>query len=149
MKSKTKFLGAVGSIILALTGCTGGQTNDQKDSQFPQTTGPSDNMMAHIDAPQIVDMGVFDYRTNLKTAEIEIGNTGEAPLIISSVVAECECTKILSVDSVVQPRERGKITVSLDMTGYMNDTIYKPIYVISSDPDKHVYLIDLMADNRM
>lgn len=146
MKYKTDFLIAMVSLILVLSACNSGS---QREVRFPQMTGASDDKMACLYAPDLVDMGVFDYKTPIKTTEIEFGNIGNATLVVSSVVAECECTKILSVDSIVQPMGKGKIVVSLDMTGYMNDTIYKPIYVISSDPDKHVYTIDLMADNHM
>jgi hypothetical protein len=47
-------------------------------------------------------------------AEYEIANTGAKPLLIRQVSADCQCIKIATPTSVVQPGETAMITVMLD-----------------------------------
>lgn len=136
--------------MAALTACSKRQSSlkDIPEDYVPKSVVSKDSE-ARIECPRVVDMGVFDYKTPVKSTTIEFSNNGDAPLYINAVVAECECTKILSVDSIVQPQGKGNIVVSLDLSEYLTDTIYKAIHIISSDRERHNLPIELKADCRM
>lgn len=139
-----------GALLASCTNSTGSIKGTVSEAEPTEASRMREaGKFAHIVAPEVVDMGVFNHETPKKTTEIEIGNTGEALLHIKSVLSQCECTQILSVDSVLRPGEKGTIVVSMDLSKYLADTIYKQINVISSDPERHVLPIELMGDCRM
>lgn len=150
MRDKTKFVIIAMLTALCLAGCRDLKRSTQDDGGGLKFIEPTENdKFARLEVPEIVDMGIFDYETPIKTTEIVFRNSGDEKLCINGVVPECECTRIIRVDSVVPPKGIGKIVVSLDMSKYLADTIFKAIHIISNDPDKNVFEVNLMADNRM
>ncbi|MBP5339275.1 MAG: DUF1573 domain-containing protein [Prevotella sp.] len=147
MKNKIKILLPV-LLLFALVGCNSG-TKKESGDKMPNFYKVEGVQYAHVSVPEVVDMGVFDYKTPVKTAEIEYSNTGDAVLSISSAGVECECTEILSLDSVVQPHQAGKMVVRLNMSEYLADTIYKSVHFFCNDPDRQIVDIKLRADCRM
>lgn len=149
MKGKTKLILTAVLFFAALAGCKNSPSTSQGESGELQSSEMTDiPKFAKIVAPEVVDMGIFDKEHSIKIADVEVLNSGESTLFIRSVVPECDCTEILSVDSLVEPHEIGKIVVSLDMTKYPADTIYKTIHILSNDPECRVLNVNLMADRR-
>ena len=147
MKYKNSFLALLFFSAIAFLACNGNK--DAQQARIPQLSGYEGVAFAHIAVDSIVDMGVFDYDTPVKTQEVVVSNTGDAPLYLSTVAVECECTKICSVDSLVAPGEQGKIVVELDMNGYLTDTIFKSIHITSNDPERPIVFVELLADCRL
>ena len=134
-------------LFLFFIGCR--NVKDAEPSRLPSLSGYEGMYFAHLKVDSIVDMGIFDYDSPVKSQEIIVTNTGDATLFLSSVGVECDCTQILSVDSIVEPQQTGKIVVRLDMNGYLTDTIYKSIHFSTNDPDRPFVFVELMADCRL
>lgn len=149
MKLKNKIiLPALFSLVM-LAACGSGQKKQLESNSGPRVSGVEGVPFAHISTPDTIDMGIFDYKTPAKITEIQYTNTGDALLLINSAGAECDCTQILSVDSVVKPGESGILRVQLDLGKYLEDTIVKSVHMVTNDPDRQVVRISLRADCRM
>ncbi len=79
-----------------------------------------------------IDIG-YIYPHSKKNFKFTIYNSGEAPLIIKSIIHTCGCTKLKYSKKVIPPSE--KETVYGELTSYgEHGPIIKYIYVYSNDP---------------
>ena len=120
----------------------------EQPSKPLKTSGIENRPYAIIDIADRVDMGIFDADTARKERTITFTNTGNGTLYVNHVLPECDCTVVLDYDSIVEPQQKGRIVVSLDMTGYVADTIYKTVNILSNDRDRRLVAVNLVADNR-
>ena len=88
---------------------------------------------AELIVPERVDMGVFEGDNLKKTTTLQLSNVGTDTLFILSVIPDCDCTGVVYVDSVVAPQSRGRLELSLDLSGYPADTIYKDVGILSNN----------------
>jgi hypothetical protein len=79
-------------------------------------------------------------------ATISVKNTGDQPLKISEVRPSCGCTAAPIDKSVLAPGETGKISVTMNATGF--GAVKKSLTINSDDPVTPAKVIFLMADIR-
>lgn len=95
------------------------------------TAGDSPRPVMEV-AEKIVDLG--DLSVNSKQDGVFIvRNTGKAPLEIREVRPTCGCT-VADYDRTVPPGGAGRITATLDTTGFLGP-ISKAIMVFTNDPE--------------
>lgn len=150
MKNKIKLMLPVLLFLTAVSACknTPSAVDARETSGLQSSDSAPVAKLAKLEAPEMVDMGVFDKQHPAKTADVEISNIGEDTLYVRSVVPDCDCTKVLSVDSFIAPQAKGKIVVKVDLTKYPADTIYNIIHVLSNDPERRVFDVSLIGDRR-
>ena len=100
---------------------------------------------AEINMPKKVNMGIFEGSELKKTTTIKTGNIGTDTLYLRGAQAECECTEHQLRDSVVPPHSSTSIEVTLDLSDYPNDTIYKTFGVISNSRTGNVTRCDVFG----
>jgi len=98
-----------------------------------------------LQMPASIDMGVFQEGEMVKTVEVMVRNTGNAPLMIAELLSECDCTTVTVADSLLNAGDSTMMKVSLDLTGYPSDTIRKSFTVISNSKPDRVMDIKVMG----
>ena len=102
---------------------------DTKQTDYPIPSRP----YAALTVSPTIDLGEFTSDEMKKTATILVSNTGTDTLYIRGVQPDCLCTEAEVLDSVIAPRSNGRLQVSLDLTDYPEDTIYKEVAILSND----------------
>lgn len=67
---------------------------------------------------QTHDFGIINRDKDFVTTEFEFTNTGNAPLVIFDVTAECGCTRPSYPKNPIAPGKTGKIKVNFIPKGY-------------------------------
>ena len=73
-----------------------------------------------------------------------IENQGNAPLLISKVVAACGCTAALMNSETVAPGEVGQLRVEFDSTGFSGEK-FKSIRLFTNDPKESIAMVSLQG----
>lgn len=92
-----------------------------------------------------VAMGIFTGDSMKRQVDVMMENTGNDTLYIRNVLPQCDCTEIVSFDSIIPAGEKGSVIVSLDLTGYPADTIRKEIGILSNDRHERVKRVELIG----
>ena len=141
-----RLLAIVFSGVCLLTGCK--QTKSADDAQTVSQTSEKEvdeKPYAEISISPVIDMGVFKEGELKKSTLISLTNVGTDTLVIFGATPECECTTANVIDSVIPPHATGRMEVSLDVTGYPVDTLYKDINIVSNDKNGQVKTFRLMG----
>jgi len=122
-----------------LSACKGGDKPSAVFDNERESQSAEQKPHAHLSISENIDLGVFTADNLKKEATILITNTGNDTLYILSAQPECDCTTAEVLDSVVAPLKSGRLAVTLDLSDYPNDTIYKTVGIISNSvPDRVV-----------
>jgi hypothetical protein len=70
---------------------------------------------------------------------------GSDTLVIFGAQPECSCTTAHVIDSIIPPHGTGRMEVSMDVTGYPVDTLYKDINIVSNHHNGQVVSFRLMG----
>ncbi len=146
MISKSLFISILG---VALISCTSNSTKPESvaKAEVAEQQAPS-RPYAELHVPQTIDMGVFEGDQLVKETTIQLTNTGTDDLVILGAQPECNCTQILYIDSVIPAGQRGRVTVSQDLSEYPADTIRKQFGILSNDRHEQVKRITLIGVRR-
>ncbi len=110
---------------------------NQKRTSVPEpvlvSNEPPTVPYAELQVAEEVFLDDLNAEESKKSVDIPLKNTGTDTLYIRNVLPECDCTEIISFDSIIPPGEEGKLTASLDAFGYTEDTLRKEIGILSND----------------
>lgn len=129
------------SAIILLSGCQ--QSKSSQPSVTVTAEEPPSEHYAKLVVSPTIDLGVFEGDNMRKTATLLLTNMGTDTLHILGAQPECDCTTLQVLDSTISPHSNGRLEVTLDLTGYPNDTIYKEVAIISNDIQEHVKRFNL------
>jgi hypothetical protein len=129
--------------ICFLVGCHGNQR--QNKVTMEENTELSVKPRAILTVSSPIDMGEFQGDELKKTNTISIRNTGNDTLYIIGAEPDCLCTEVQVIDSVIAPLSNGRLRISLDLTEYPSDTIYKDVAIISNDSKDRVKRFQVMG----
>lgn len=138
-------------VVATLVGCATKDKNNnassEKDSITTSTTTPVDNSTpgpatadpASVTTLEWIDPVVKDLGTLKQNKEIEITyrfkNTGDRPLVIETVTAQCGCTIPEKPQQPFAPGEEGVIKAKFNGVG--SGTISKEVYVVANTTPKN------------
>lgn len=143
MKLKYSFLLFIGFLFLA---CKNTDSDNGMSKVFSRQNNSTEQLpYAELKMPAKVDMGVFEGDQLKKSTTILIQNIGNDTLYIRGAKAECDCTELHLNDSVVAPYRSTSIDVTLDLSEYPNDTIYKTFGVLSNSRTGNVIRCDVFG----
>ena len=130
-------LAVVISGVLVLSACKKSSsasvvTESEKQGVFKKNTDAVPEKHAQLVVTSRIDMGVFEGEELVKSSMMSLTNAGNDTLYLLSAQPECDCTTVEIIDSVVPPKANGRLKVTLDLTTYPSDTIYKDIDIISN-----------------
>jgi hypothetical protein len=95
-----------------------------------------------VDTP-VYDMGVvFDSAVRSFTHKFTVKNTGDAPLVISSIRKTCGCTSV-KFDSVIPPAGTGTITEIISTDDPSKGPFSMPITVISDARNSPIFKLSV------
>lgn len=103
------------------------------------------------DGPQIYvekkdhDYGEVLYGTTVSNKFL-IRNTGDKPLIIKNIHADCGCTNTALEKKELMPGDSVEIVASFETTGLDSGKKAKKIYVDTNDPSNPTAILVLLAD---
>jgi len=92
----------------------------------------------------IVQLGNINSYETRKT-EFRISNAGEAPLQIQELIPTCSCITGLASKTLLQPKEEGLITLSLDAR-LVHSKFTRSVWVVTNDPKTPRILLSLKGD---
>lgn len=143
MKLKYSFLLFIGFLFFA---CKNTDSDNGMSKVFLRQNNSTEQLpYAELKMPAKVDMGVFEGDQLKKSTTILIQNIGNDTLYIHGAQVECDCTELHLNDSVVAPYMSTSIDVTLDLSEYPNDTIYKTFGVLSNSRTGNVIRCDVFG----
>ncbi len=124
--------------LCLLTSCNqSAKPKVQEEQVIAQTQQVPDRPYAQFEIAPRLDLGVFEGDHLKQSKDIMFTNTGTDTLRVISAVPECDCTEVLYMDSIVAPHSNGRMTISLDLSSYPQDTIYKDIGIVTNSYKDH------------
>jgi hypothetical protein len=141
--SKYSLAALLCACIFFLTSC-GNRPNKFKDLHpYENSLGIKPAKLAQIDTIHFTTIKWSEPNRNFGTVTegdsilftYKFKNTGEHPLFISGVKAECGCTRILYQERAIWPDEEGELVVKFDSFNEYGD-VYKTITVTTNTSNK-------------
>lgn len=66
---------------------------------------------------------------------VEIVNTGRESLTINEVRPDCDCTTVSYSKEPIPSGEKGKVTITIDLHGFLPDSVHKKIGIYTNATD--------------
>jgi hypothetical protein len=122
-------------------------TNMPDTTNMPARTVPENEPQPNVDVPLLRwDWGTIPVIPSVEQT-FPIQNTGEKPLLITSVVTSCGCTTAALSSSVIPPGQRADLKVTFDPSFHTTvGPVTRLIWLETNDPDQSLVEIRLDAN---